>query len=99
MRRSFKKSPYLDDDVVIEFTDAGFHAHSSKQDTKLQWSAFTKVAHFSDGFLLFQGPKFFNWIPFSSLESPSQAVELATLLRSKITEHKVVEPSTAIARE
>ncbi|MBX3734944.1 MAG: YcxB family protein [Verrucomicrobiae bacterium] len=94
-RRSFTKSPYRDEDVLIEFTDAGFHARSPKQDTKLQWSAFTKVAHFRDGFLLFQGPKFFNWIPFSSLGSPSQAAELSAFLRSKISEHKIVEPSAA----
>ena len=59
-RRSFTKSPYRDEDVLIEFTDAGFHACSPKQDTRLQWSAFTKVVHFGDGFLLFQGPKLFN---------------------------------------
>jgi hypothetical protein len=91
-RRSFRKSPYRDEDVIIEFTDAGFHARSPKQDTKLHWSAFTRVAHFSDGFLLFQGPKFFNWIPLSSLGSPAQATDLAALLRSNIAEHKIVEP-------
>jgi len=94
-RRAFRGSPYRDEDVTIELTDAGFHARSPKQDTKLQWSAFTRVAHFRDGFLLFQGPKSCNWIPHSSLGSPSQAAELATLLASKITEHRIVEPSAA----
>jgi hypothetical protein len=91
-RRSFRKSPYCDEDVVIEFSDTGVHARSPKQDTKLQWSAFTRVAHFKDGFLLFQGSKLVNWIPLSSLDGPSQAAELAALLQSKISEHKVVEP-------
>lgn len=90
-QRVFMKSPYRDEDVLIEFTDDGFHSRSSKQDTKLQWSAFTQVAHFRDGFMLFHGPKFFNWIPFSSLESPSKAAELRTLLQSKIAEHKIIE--------
>jgi hypothetical protein len=94
-RRSFRKSPYRDEDVVIEFSDAGFHARSPKQDTKLQWSAFTRVAYFKDGFLLFQGPKLFNWIPLSSLDGPSQATELGALLRSKILEHKIVEQCAA----
>jgi hypothetical protein len=94
-RRSFRKSPYRDEDMIIEFSDAGFHARSPKQDTRLQWSAFTRVAHFRDGFLLFQGPRFFNWIPVSSLGSPSQAAELAALLRSKIAEHRIVEPCAA----
>jgi YcxB-like protein len=92
-RRSFRRSPYRDDDVTIEFTDTGFHARSPKQDTKLQWSAFTRVAHFRDGFLLFQGPKLCNWIPHSALGSTSQAAELATLLASKIAEHRIVEPA------
>jgi len=94
-RRSFRKSPYRDEDVTIEFSDAGFHARSPKQDTKLQWSAFTRVSHFRDGFLLFQGPKFCNWIPLSSLSSPSEAAELETLLRSKIQDHRIVEPGAA----
>lgn len=90
-RRSFWKSPFRNEDVTIEFTGEGFHARSPKQDTKLQWSAFTRVAHFRDGFLLFQGPKFFNWIPMSSLGSPSQAAELETLLRAKVQDHRIVE--------
>lgn len=94
-RRSFRKSPYRDEDVTIELTEAGFHARSPKQDTKLQWSAFTKVAHFKDGFLLFQGPSFFFWIPLSSLAGASEAGELQAILRSKISEHKIVEPAAA----
>lgn len=93
IRRSFRKSPYCDEDVTIELSDAGFHVRSSKQDSRLQWTAFTKVVYFKDGFLLFQGPKSFIWIPLSSLSYPSQAAELATLLRSKIPTHKTIEPS------
>ena len=92
-RRSFRKSPFRDEDVEIDFSDTGFHARSPKQDVKLQWSVFTRVAHFKDGFLLLQGPNVFNWVPLSSLGDPSQAAELAALLRSKISEHKIVEPS------
>ena len=97
-RRSFRKSPFRDDEVTIEFSDAGVHALSPKQDSKLQWSVFTKVAHFRDGFLLFQGPKFFNWIPQSSLGSSSQVAELEALLRSKIVEHRVVENGASSER-
>jgi len=90
-RRSFSKSPYRDQDVTIEFTDQSFHSRSPKEDCKLQWSVFTKVVHFRDGFLLFQGPRSCSWIPLASLGNPAQAVELDALLRAKITEHKVVE--------
>ena len=94
-RRSFRKSPYRDEDVTIQFSEAGVHALSPKQDTNLQWSVFTKVAHFRDGFLLFQGPKSFNWIPLSSLGNASQAAELESLLRSKIPVHNIVDQSAA----
>jgi YcxB-like protein len=91
-RRAFAKSPFCNEQVVIEFSDAGMHARSPKQETKLQWPAFTRVAYFKDGFLLFQGPKSFNWISLSSLGSPEQVAELATLLRANIPDHKIVEP-------
>jgi hypothetical protein len=92
IRRTFRKSPYRDDHLTIEFSEAGFHTHSPIQDTKLQWSVFTRVTHFRDGFLLFQGPKAFNWIPVSSLESATQVAELETLLRSRVQEHRIIQP-------
>lgn len=90
-RWSFRKSPYCDEDLTIELTEAGFHAWSAKQDARLQWSAFTKVAQFGHGFLLFQGPRLFNWIPVTALGDPSQVHDLEALLRSKISEYRVVD--------
>ena len=90
VRRSAGKSPHCDEHCTIELTDAGLHSRSSKAETKLQWSAFTKVVHFTDGFMLFQGPQLFHWIPLSSLNAPSEAVELETLLRSKVQEHRII---------
>ena len=87
-KHSFRKSPYLNDVLAIEFSEGGFHARSPKQDVKLQWSVFTKVVHFKDGFLIFQGPGAANWIPISSLGDSAQAIELEMLLREKVREHK-----------
>lgn len=95
VRRSFRKSPFRDEDATLEFTEAGLHARSPKRDIKIQWSAFTKVAHFRDGFLLLQGPWHFNWIPLSSLAAPSEADELEAILRAKIHEHRMVEGGAA----
>jgi hypothetical protein len=92
VRRSFRQSPFRGEDVRIEFSDSGFHATSPKQDIKLQWSAFTRVVHFKDGFLLFHGPRSFNWVPVSSLAGLSDIAELEALLRSKIADHRIVEP-------
>ena len=85
-----RKSPYENDELTIQISEDGYHATSSKQDVKLQWNAFTRVAHFSDGFLLFQGPKMFNWIPFCSL-APSEIAEVERLLKKHIQEHEIVE--------
>ena len=92
-RRRFRKSPYFNEEVSIEFSDSGYHSRSAKSDSMLQWSVFTKVVHFRDGFLLFQGPYLYSWIPLASLVNPSDAAELATLLRSKIANHTIMEPS------
>lgn len=88
--RSFKKSPFYDEEIQIEITDDGYHATSPRQDVMLKWSAFTKVDHFRDGFLLYQGPQVCNWLPLSSLHDPSEAKALEELLRAKIPRYRVV---------
>jgi hypothetical protein len=90
IRRAFRKSPFRDELVIIEFTESGFHATSPIQDIKLQWPAFTKVVHFPDGFLLFQGPRTVNWIPFSAIPDMQQAQELENLLRAKVGNHQLI---------
>lgn len=90
VRRSMAKSPFNGDELTINFGVDGFHAFSKKQDVKLRWEVFTRVAHFRDGFLLFQGPKLFNWIPFSAIQD-SAIQDLDNLLRKHIKEHKIVE--------
>ncbi len=92
LKWAIAKSPFKDDDLRITFSADGFHASSPKQDVKLTWPIFTRVAHFKDGFLLFQGPKLFNWIPFSALE-PSGLEELENLLHTHIKKHKVIKPA------
>lgn len=87
-RRSLRKSPYCDEVITVEMTEADMHSRSARHEARLQWSAFTKAVHFRDGFLLFQGPKAFNWIPLSALADPSQAVELEALLRSRIAGYR-----------
>lgn len=94
VRRAMAQSPFKDDELTIEFNDEGFHARSSKQDVNLRWEVFTKVAHFRDGFLLFQGPKLFNWVPFSALKH-AEVSELDALLHKHVDEHKIVEQGIA----
>jgi hypothetical protein len=90
-RKAFLKSPFRDELLTIEFTESGFHATSPIQDTKLQWCVFTEVVHFQDGFLLFQGPRIFNWIPFSTISDVQQIRELEKLLRAKVEKHRIIK--------
>jgi hypothetical protein len=89
-RKALRSSPYRDEVLTIELTEDDFHTCSSLEETKTQWSVFTKVVHFKDGFLLFRGPKLVNWIPFSSVVCDSSQISvLESLLRSKIQNHKI----------
>jgi hypothetical protein len=90
-----RSSPDRDNDLAIEFTEAGVHIHSPTYDTRFEWSVFTSVAHFRDGFLIFRGPRSFQWIPALSLGGASQVVELETLLRANVREHRIIQPCAA----
>lgn len=91
VRRSFLKSPALDDGVALEFTESGVYHRSRLGEGRTDWGAYTAAAHFRDGFLLSQGAAFVQWIPFASLGGPAEAEELAALLRAKIEEHRYVD--------
>ncbi len=94
LRKSFQQSPFRDELLRIELRDDGFHAKGDISTVDLHWSAFTKVVHFEDGFLLFQGPQVANWIPVRYLEDAAALADLEALLDANIAEHKVVEPVT-----
>ena len=96
VRRAFRQSPYRDEEVTIVFNEEKVHVRSSKQDSRLEWNVFTQAAFFRKGILFFQGPKSPLWIPFSALTRTDQADTLIALVRSKISEHKIVEaPETS----
>ena len=95
MRRRFQKSPYANEDLRVDISDEGFQVKSPKQDTKLTWAVFTKVVHFQDGFLLFQGPHSFSWIPIRFLKEASQLELLERLLKAKVSKHQIISPTRA----
>jgi hypothetical protein len=92
LKRRFRKSPYRNEHITITISDGGFHAIGGKSETKLTWEAFTKAAQFRDGFLLFQGPTLFNWLPVSGIVSGTP-VEIDQLIRKHIKEHKIASSS------
>lgn len=90
VRRTVRKSPFLNEVLHVEMDDVSFRVTSPKQDVKLQWTIFTRVVHFPDGFMLFQGPRLINWIPLTALVPPADRAGIETLLRSKIQQHQVI---------
>jgi hypothetical protein len=91
-RWSFQNRPYYDQRLALQLTPEQFYGRSERWEIRLPWTAFQKAVHFRDGFLLFQSPKVFNWIPLAALKNRAQAAELEALLRAKIPVHKIVQP-------
>ncbi len=89
-----RKSPHINEHVEITLNENGFQAISSKSETKTKWSAFTKAVAFNDGFLLFQGPRFFNWLPLNKI-SEGNVEKLSDLIRTNIKKYKTIELPTS----
>ena len=94
VRRRFRKSPYHDDDVVVRLTDDGIFLRGRAAETRLEWSVITKARRFVDGFLLFQGPYMFHWLPDAASGSGS-CLEAEALVRNRVRDYLDVEPRVA----
>ena len=55
--------------------------------TRLKWSVCTSARRLADGFLLFQGPRRFNWLPFSAITEGS-IEEAEELIRGNVSNYK-----------
>ena len=97
IRHALNSSPHANEELTIEFSDAGYHAWPELQDVHFRWSVFTKVVHFKDGMPLAQGPKMFHWIPISAFAGQSAIEQVERLLRAYIAHH-VDRRSSAVNR-
>lgn len=86
-RRRFRKSPYKDDRFHFTFCSEGFLVKGGKSEVRADWVVFTSARRFHDGFLLFQGPGVFNWLPFEKIVAGSVA-EFDQLIGVKIGDVK-----------
>lgn len=94
VKQLLRNSPCWGEYVRIEFLEEGIREKTGKSDARLDWSVLTRVAHFADGFLLFEGPQFFHWVPLRSLVAPSSGGEFHELLLRKVAEHEIIEEIT-----
>ncbi|MEI7957814.1 MAG: YcxB family protein [Verrucomicrobiota bacterium] len=89
MVRRFRKSPFRNKRVHIHLSTEGFTSKWDTGETRLDWAVFTSARRFLDGFLLFQGPGVFNWLPFERITFGS-ITEVDELIRAKIQDFKSV---------
>lgn len=67
MKRRFRHSPFYNNHVVVELTEAGYKSESESGKAEMPWRTFTKAHRMPDGFLLLTGPSLTYWWPDSSL--------------------------------
>ncbi len=90
---NLKKSPFWDEETVMEISDVGLKTSSNKGNADLAWQAFTRALRFPDGFLLYQGPSVFYWLPDSTLAEGFNAQDTEAVLRKHIANFRVINNS------
>jgi hypothetical protein len=83
LRWRFRKSPYWNRRIRVELVEDGVRTSSELGDSTVLWPAFTRVVGLRHGFLLYQGPQVFNWLPLSAFQSAPSRDSIAALLRAK----------------
>ncbi|RTZ59256.1 MAG: hypothetical protein DSZ32_05560 [Gammaproteobacteria bacterium] len=91
-KNRFKKSPYCHDKIKITLTDRGMEASGTNSQISVDWPMFTKARRFDDGFLLFQGPHLFNWLPDEKAESAASVKTALELVRENVVDYSYVKP-------
>jgi len=84
LKRNVRKSPHFNDDLMLNFSDDGMHAKSELLDLSLTWSSFSELKKVDGGFLLFQGPKYYNWLPGDAIVDSSQLSGVRELLEKNV---------------
>jgi len=85
-----RKSPFWNEVSVIWISDEGLKSNCNKGNADFKWQAFTRVLRFPDGFLLYQGPCVFFWLPDSALIEGFKAHDAESILREHLVDFKAI---------
>jgi hypothetical protein len=90
IRYTFRKSPFSNEDVQVEFGADGVRVKGTIQDTRLTWAVYTSARRFKDGMLLFQGPHMYSWMPDSAATDSTSVAGLGELARTQVRDYREV---------
>ena len=89
MRRRFKRISQYNQRIIIELLEGEVKSSSDRIKTQVHWTIFTKARRFDDGFLLFQGPLQWNWIPTGAIVAGS-AEDAHQLIKAHVSDYKCI---------
>lgn len=84
LRRNVRNSPHGNKELIITLSEDGFHAKTEMIDTRLKWDAFTSFMCFDNGFILFQGPRYYDWLPDENLSDLALVPVVKELLEKNV---------------
>jgi hypothetical protein len=85
--RRFRKSPYWNSRIKMLLDESGVSTVSELGTTSLRWNAFTAAIGLKEGFLLYQGPGVFNWLPTRFFTQPDRT-QIADFLKSQVKKYE-----------
>ncbi|MSR56623.1 MAG: YcxB family protein [Planctomycetaceae bacterium] len=85
--RNLRKFLHPNDEMGIRLSDEGVSFTGRNGETRAPWTVITKARRFSDGLLLFEGPKLCRWLPDSAADVRSIA-EAERLVRANVSDYR-----------
>ena len=89
MKKSVKKHPLLLKTHNLQLSEAGIASNHETGQGNTTWQAFEKAIRLDDGFLLYQGPKVFFWLPDIALTS-GNLDDAKAWIQTRITQYNEV---------
>jgi hypothetical protein len=90
IRYKFRKSPFRNEEVTVNFDAQGAHVKGTVQDARVSWAVYTRARRFEDGMLLFLGPSLYSWMPDSAATDSTSSANLRELVRAHVSDYREV---------
>jgi hypothetical protein len=88
LARRRRKSPFWNQSVRIELDEEALRESSELAASSARWEAFTRCIGVRDGFLLYQGPYVFYWLPITAFFDGPQREAMAEFLKRKVKKYE-----------